>query len=145
MFKIIAVWSLIREVNHSVKKLVSNKWPLFKDEGCKCCTVHFSENLSKMGRSRHCSKEQLTLIKMLIKEGKTYKKVQKMIGCSAKMIPNALKWQPKPRCRRKWKTTILNGSKNSQNGKDSANDQLQGDQRKSKVTCEYCNNQKTPV
>ncbi len=28
----------------------------------------------------------------------------------------------------------------SQNGKDSANDQLQGDQRKSKVTCEYCNN-----
>ncbi len=25
------------------------------------------------------------------------------------------------------------------NGKDSANDQLQGDQRKSKVTCEYCN------
>ncbi len=42
MFKIIAVWRLIREVNHSVKKLVSNKWPLFKDEGNKCCTVHFS-------------------------------------------------------------------------------------------------------
>ncbi len=42
MVKIIAVWSLIREVNHSVKKLVSNKWPLFKDEGSKCCTVHFS-------------------------------------------------------------------------------------------------------
>ncbi len=30
-----------------------------------------------------------------------------------------------------------NGSKNSQNGKkDSANDQLQGEQKKSKVTCE---------
>ncbi len=30
-----------------------------------------------------------------------------MIGCSAKMISNALKWQPKPeRFGRKWKTTI---------------------------------------
>ncbi len=29
------------------RPLVSNKWPLFKDEGSKCCTVHFSENLSK--------------------------------------------------------------------------------------------------
>ena len=39
-----------------------------------------------MGRSRHCSEEQRTLIKKLIREGKTYKEVQKMIGCSAKMI-----------------------------------------------------------
>ncbi|CAI9579950.1 unnamed protein product, partial [Staurois parvus] len=60
-----------------------------------------------MGRSRHCSEEQRTLIKKLIGEGKTYKEVQKMIGCSAKMIANALKWQPKPeRCGRKRKTTI---------------------------------------
>ncbi|CAI9612384.1 unnamed protein product [Staurois parvus] len=30
-----------------------------------------------------------------------------MIGCSAKMMANALKWQPKPeRCGRKRKTTI---------------------------------------
>lgn len=45
--------------------------------------------------------------------------------------------------RKMWKKTEnyhSNGSKNSQNGKDSANDQLQGDQRKSKVTCDYCNN-----
>ncbi len=41
MFKIIAVWILVREVNDSVKKLVSNNWPLFKDEGSKC-TVHLS-------------------------------------------------------------------------------------------------------
>ncbi len=44
--------------------------------------------------------------------------------------------------RKMWKKTEnyhSNGSKNSQNGKDSANDQLQGDQRKFKVTCEYCN------
>uniref|UniRef100_A0A665VSE6 Transposase Tc1-like domain-containing protein n=1 Tax=Echeneis naucrates TaxID=173247 RepID=A0A665VSE6_ECHNA len=27
---------------------------------------------------------------------KTYEEVQKMIGCSAKMLSNALKWQPKP-------------------------------------------------
>ena len=60
-----------------------------------------------MGRSRHCSEEERSLIKKLIKEGKTYKEVQKMIGCSAKMISNALKWQPKPERRgRKRKTTI---------------------------------------
>lgn len=60
-----------------------------------------------MGRSRHCSEEQRTLIKKLIREGKTYKEVQKMIGCSAKMISNALKWRAKPERRgRKRKTTI---------------------------------------
>lgn len=66
-----------------------------------------SENLRKMGRSRHCSEEKRTLIKMLINEGKAYKEVQKMIGCSAKMISNALKWKAKPERRgRKRKTTI---------------------------------------
>ena len=60
-----------------------------------------------MGHSRHCSEEECSLIKTLIKEGKTYKEVQKMIDCSAKMISNALKWQPKPEGRgRKGKTTI---------------------------------------
>uniref|UniRef100_A0A3Q3VY81 Transposase Tc1-like domain-containing protein n=1 Tax=Mola mola TaxID=94237 RepID=A0A3Q3VY81_MOLML len=60
-----------------------------------------------MGRSRHCSEEQRTLIKKLIGQGKTYKEVQKMIGCSAKMISNALKWRAKPETRgRKRKTTI---------------------------------------
>lgn len=52
-----------------------------------------------MGRSRHCSEEERSLIKKLVKEGKTYKEVQKMIGCSAKMI--------KPERRgRKRKTTV---------------------------------------
>ena len=47
------------------------------------------------------------MIKKLIREGKTYKEVQKMIGCSAKMISNALKWRAKPERRgRKRKTTI---------------------------------------
>ncbi|CAI9547287.1 unnamed protein product [Staurois parvus] len=60
-----------------------------------------------MGCSRHCSEEQRTLIKNLIGEGKEGKEVQKMIGCSAKMIANALKWQPKPeRHERKRKNTI---------------------------------------
>lgn len=60
-----------------------------------------------MGRARHCSEEQSALIKMLIGEGKTYKEVWKMIGCSAKMISNALKCKAKPgRCGSKWKNTI---------------------------------------
>ncbi|CAI9552233.1 unnamed protein product [Staurois parvus] len=90
-----------------------------------------------MGCSRHCSEEQHTLIKKLIGEEKTYKEVQEMIGCSAKMIANALKWQPKPERRgRKRKTTIRMDRRIAK----MANNQLQEDQRRSKVTCEYCYN-----
>ena len=55
-----------------------------------------SELLSKMGCSKHCSEEQRNFIKKLTVEGKTYK-VQQIIGCSAKMISNALKWQQNPK------------------------------------------------
>ena len=60
-----------------------------------------------MGRSKHCSEEQCNLIKKLIGEGKMYKKVQQIIGCSAKMISNALKWQQKPKTRRRKKQLLL--------------------------------------
>ena len=51
--------------------------------------------------------EQFNLIKKLIGEGKTCKEVQQIIGCSAKIISNALKWQQKPETRRrKWETTV---------------------------------------
>lgn len=46
-------------------------------------SAFLSEKVSKMGRSRHCSEEQHTLIKKLIGEGK-HKELQKLIGCSAK-------------------------------------------------------------
>src|SRR4029434_5521181 len=60
-----------------------------------------------MGRSRHCTEEKRTLIKKWIGEGKTYKEVEKINGCSAKMIFNALKCQRKPEKRgRKRNTTI---------------------------------------
>ena len=51
-----------------------------------------------------------------------------IIGCSAKMISNALKWQQNPETHgRKTSNYCQNGSKNSQNGKDSANHHLQKD------------------
>lgn len=50
-----------------------------------------------MRRSSCCSEEQRTLIKKVTREGKTYEEVQTIIGCSPKMIPNALKWQQKPK------------------------------------------------
>uniref|UniRef100_A0A4W4F6N2 Transposase Tc1-like domain-containing protein n=1 Tax=Electrophorus electricus TaxID=8005 RepID=A0A4W4F6N2_ELEEL len=60
-----------------------------------------------MGHSRRCTEGERTLIKKLIGEGKMYKEVQKIIGCSAKMISNALKWQTKPETHgRKRNTTI---------------------------------------
>lgn len=49
-----------------------------------------------MGRLKHRSVEQQTLIKTLIGEGETSKEVQAIIGCSAKMIFYALKCRAKP-------------------------------------------------
>lgn len=60
-----------------------------------------------MDHSRLCSKEQRTLIKMSIGNGKTWKEVQKLTGGSAKIISNALKWKSKPdRHGRQQKTAI---------------------------------------
>lgn len=49
--------------------------------------------LVAMGRRKHCTNEQRRLIKKLLKEGKTYKFIQDLLGCSAKMIANAKKWK----------------------------------------------------
>ena len=46
---------------------------------------HFSENVSKMSRSRYRSEERRTLIKRVDWRGK-HKKVHKMTVCSAKII-----------------------------------------------------------
>lgn len=45
-----------------------------------------------MRLSKHWSEEQRNLIKESMGEGKTYKDVQQITGCSAKMISHALKW-----------------------------------------------------
>lgn len=58
-----------------------------------------------MGRKRHCSKEKRSLIKRLIQEGKTYKNVQEIMNCSAKMIRNALTWKEKPETRGRKRAT----------------------------------------
>lgn len=95
-------------------------------------------HLRKMGRSRHCSEEWCSLIKKLIGEGRTHKEVQKNVGCSAKMISNALKWVEKPETHGRKLSNCQNGPENNQNGKGSANDQLQDDQTQSAVTCKCC-------
>lgn len=48
-----------------------------------------------MGRSQHCTPEKRTLIKSLIGSGKPYREVEKIVGCSSKMICNALKYTPR--------------------------------------------------
>lgn len=72
-----------------------------------CINALLHENLNKMGRGRHCSKEQRTSIQIFIREGKTYKQVQELVGCSAKMISNALKWQVKPETRGRRRITSI--------------------------------------
>lgn len=52
-----------------------------------------------MGRGQHCSEEKGKLIKKLLSEGKTYKFIQDLLGCSSKMIANAKKWEEKPETR----------------------------------------------
>lgn len=87
-----------------------------------------SENLRKIGRPRHW------------KRGKKYKEVQKMIGCSAKMISNALKWKAKPERRgRKWKITIRMDGIIARMAKTQPMISSR-EIRDSLVTCEYCDN-----
>lgn len=49
-----------------------------------------------MGRGKHCGDEKRKIIQTLIKEGNTYAEVRKIVGCSNKMISNALNYIPKP-------------------------------------------------
>lgn len=62
-----------------------------------------------MGRGRHCSREMRILIKRLIQERKTYKDIQEILNCSAKMISNALKWEEKPETRGRKRATTKKG------------------------------------
>ena len=66
-----------------------------------------SELLSKIGRSEHCSEEQRNLIKKLIGEGKTYKEVKEIIGCSAKIILNTVNGDKNPETRGKNEQLLL--------------------------------------
>lgn len=63
-----------------------------------------------MGRAKHCTDETRGLIKKLILEGKTYREVQSWLGCSAKMIRNALKYKPKDETRGR-KSVVSNTTK----------------------------------
>lgn len=58
-----------------------------------------------VGRGKHCSEEKRTLIQNLIKQGKTYKEVEKLVGCSAPMIRNAITY--KKRNEKRGKKRIL--------------------------------------
>lgn len=60
-----------------------------------------------MGRNKHCTTEQRDLIRKMRAKGKTYQDIENTLGCSSKMIANAIKWRQKPETRgRKRKTTI---------------------------------------
>lgn len=60
-----------------------------------------------MGRGRHCTNEKRQLIKKLRNEGKTYKEIKLLLGCSDQMIANAMKYKEKSETRgRKRKTTV---------------------------------------
>jgi len=52
-----------------------------------------------MGRAKHCTVEERKTIKKLISEGNTYAQVGRIIGCSNKIICNALKYDIKPETR----------------------------------------------
>lgn len=90
------MWSLIREFIHSFsEKTGVINCPLLRKKGSKCFThcyknISPSELLSKTGQE-----EQSNLIQKLIGEGETSGDMQPIIGCSAKMISNALKWRRK--------------------------------------------------
>ena len=49
-----------------------------------------------MGRGKHCTPEKRNIIVQLRNLGKTYKDIQEICGCSAKMIHNALNFKEMP-------------------------------------------------
>ena len=49
--------------------------------------------------AKHCSADTRRLIKKIISEGKTYRYVQDLLSCSAKMVRNALKYEAKEETR----------------------------------------------
>lgn len=68
----------------------------------------FEKILILVGRGPHCSKEEREKIVWLRKEGKTYKEIQNILKCSAKMVSNAINHDSKPEKRgAKRKTTII--------------------------------------
>lgn len=48
-----------------------------------------------MGRGKHCSPEKRELIKKFASEGKSYSQIRELLGCSNKMIINALRYEQK--------------------------------------------------
>ena len=85
-----------------VGHLTNCLWPLDP----KTSTLLYSVLGNLLHFSRGQSVCSLAKYKLIV-QGRTYKEVQTMIGCSTRIISNALKWQTKPeRHGRKQKTTI---------------------------------------
>lgn len=49
-----------------------------------------------MGRGKHCTPEKRAIIKSMVSEHKPYSEIRKILGCSNKMIVNAIKFTQKP-------------------------------------------------
>lgn len=61
-----------------------------------------------MGRGKHCSEEKRKLIQKLRKQGKTYREIKEILGCSDQMIANAITYKEKAETRgRKRKTSSV--------------------------------------
>lgn len=61
-----------------------------------------------MGRGKHCSEEKRELIQKLRNQGKTYREIKEIVGCSDQMIANALSFKKKSETRgRKRKTSTV--------------------------------------
>lgn len=65
-----------------------------------------------MGRGKHTSIEKRDLIKKLRGEGKTYKEIQQIVGCSPTVVANALKWKDKRETRGRKRATTFRDDQN---------------------------------
>ena len=54
-----------------------------------------------MGRGKHCSVDVRKLIQKLYQKGKSQRKIAEIIGCSKKMVENAIKYEEKQETREK--------------------------------------------
>jgi len=58
--------------------------------------MKIKNNIFLVGRGKHCSAEMRHLIIKLKNEGKTYKEIENIVGCSPTMIFNAIHYKLKP-------------------------------------------------
>lgn len=114
------------------KKMVWIAWPPFKDEASTC--LHEFPSKKKNPWKKWVVPERRNVQKNSVPWLKCWLSMEKLEKKCRNEQAALLKWSPVLSNGKQKQRDVENRSKNSKNGKDSASDQCEGDQRRSEVT-----------